>query len=1173
MKNKKLWKQMGAAAIAAAMVMSTIPAEPVQAASGKTLVVSTQKQLNQALKAVKGKKAAVITVKSGKKVTITIPKGSYQVTIKVVGEKATVVNKGTVKEIVVNSKGTAAIKNNGTIKKVTVQNAKSVSFSGNGKKTIPVVVNAKDVSVTAAVPVAITAKKDMKIVFKEGAEKSTVTCEKKAEVQIDNRTKKNISVKMADGTKENITSGEVATITPDGKKEDRSDEDKNDSKDETKENQDSDTSGGNSSGGSSSGGTIENPSKRTEAELLKEGYQLKWQDNFDGDTLNRADWNVELHKKGWVNEEWQAYVDSDKNIQVKDGKLLIKPVETVNEDGTKSYTSGRINTQGKHDFKYGYFECRAKVPTGKGYLPAFWMMPTDENLYGQWPKCGEIDIMEVMGQETNKAYGTIHYGEPHDQSQGTYTVDAKDNFADQYHTYACDWEPGKITWYIDGVKYHEESDWFSAKSGQEEVTYPAPFDQPFYMILNLAVGGSWVGYPDESTTYDDQKFAIDYVKVYQKDSYDENVTKPIKEVTLRDPDATGNYINNGDFSVVEDLSDTKNWQFMTALGGKGTAEIKNKELVISTTNAGTADYSIQLVQPDIPLQKGGTYKVTFDAYADEARTMSADISGPDHNYTRYWNDTKVSLGTNNQTFTYEFQMTGSDDANGRLEFNLGNTDSTATVHLSNVRIEKTGYEEIKEDTTKKALVDGNYVYNGSFQEGKNRLGYWEITKPEHVTAEVTGLEDGRRLKVISQKGTESTAVTVGQKDLALAPDTDYILSFTAQAQEAKTMTVHAAGQDFQAELTGEKKNYSFSFKTAADLTDKNISFDLGLGTTVYLDDVRIDEDSLIKNGSFNAGLAGFDPYCYTPSNVTYVVDSLNEDNAADFTINDTGDQDWHIQLKQTGVRLEKGQWYRLSLKMKSSTNRKVSYALQRDGSTHKDAAGNEDWTPYCQEKVALTSEYQTIIKEFQMKEDTDPDTIFNIAMGAIDGQQIKEQHRICIDDIVLEKMEAPEIKPEETGKNLLVNGEFSDGTDGWDIVKRDDAIGTTVATEGGIVFKIADVGTEDWHAQLKQSGITLEKGCKYRVKFKVTSTKARTIKLGFMSESYDWYGGTNFELPEAKEQEVVYEFTMEKDTDRNAVMTVSMGQIYENDDKNKPINTPASDIILTNFSLEKIGQK
>lgn len=312
---------------------------------------------------------------------------------------------------------------------------------------------------------------------------------------------------------------------------------------------------------------------------------------------------MELHEKGWVNSEWQEYVDSDKNIQVKDGKLLIKPVETVNADGTRSYTSGRINTQGKHDFKYGYFECRAKVPTGKGYLPAFWMMPTDENLYGQWPKCGEIDIMEVMGQETNKAYGTIHYGEPHDQSQGTCTVDAKNNFADQYHTYACDWEPGKITWYIDGVKFHEESDWFSAKSGQGEVAYPAPFDQPFYMILNLAVGGSWVGYPDDSTTYADQQFAVDYVKVYQKDSYDENVEKPVKNVILREPDTTGNYINNGDFSIAENLSDDKNWKFLTTLDGDGKAEIKNHEMVISTVNVGTADYSIQLVQPDVPLQK------------------------------------------------------------------------------------------------------------------------------------------------------------------------------------------------------------------------------------------------------------------------------------------------------------------------------------------------------------------------------------------------------------------------------------------------------------------------------------------------------------------------------------------------------------------------------------------
>ena len=300
------------------MVMSTVPATPVQAAGGKTLAVSSQKQLNQALKTVKGKNA-VITVKAGKNVKITIPKGTYKVTIRVVGKKAAVVNNGTVKEIVVNSKGTVAIKNNGTIKKVTVQNAKSVSFSGNHKKAVPVVVNAEDVSMILAAPAKITAKKDVNIVLKKGAEKSSITCTKNAQAQVDNQTKKAISVKIADGTTLKVESGESCTITPKGKKEDTSGEDKTDGKDQkTDDTSDGNASSGSSSSGNSSGGTtVETPSKLTEADLLKQGYQLKWQDNFDGNFLNRADWNVELHEKGWVNSEWQEYVDSDKNIQVK----------------------------------------------------------------------------------------------------------------------------------------------------------------------------------------------------------------------------------------------------------------------------------------------------------------------------------------------------------------------------------------------------------------------------------------------------------------------------------------------------------------------------------------------------------------------------------------------------------------------------------------------------------------------------------------------------------------------------------------------------------------------------------------------------------------------------------------------------------------------------------------
>lgn len=1147
--KKGFFKKTGALMLAATLTVSMVQV-PVYGATTKTVTVSNQKQLNKALKVAKGKKVYSIIVKAGKDTKVTIPKENYKnVTIKVTGNKVTIKNNGTLKKIIINCSGNVSVKNNGTVKKVEVQKAKKVSLSGNSKKTVDVVVSAKDTAITTAIAVKIKCTGDN--------ENVTVT----------NKTDKVIKVTDADGNTAKVKSGDKKKITADSKSDDKNndktdDKDQTDNKDTTDEKKDENSSSGSVSGGSSSADTFET----TPSELAKKGYSFKWGDDFTGTSLNRSDWNVELHAPGWVNSELQEYVDSDENIQVKDGNLLLKPVEKTNADGTKSYTSGRINTQGKHDFKYGYFECRAKVPAGKGYLPAFWMMPADENLYGQWPKCGEIDIMEVMGQETNKAYGTIHYGEPHDQSQGTYTVSEKNNFADNYHTYACEWEPGKIIWYIDGVKFHEESDWFSAKSGQGEVTYPAPFDQPFYMILNLAVGGSWVGYPDATTTYDDQQFAIDYVKVYQKDSYDENVTKPVKEVTLRDPDANGNYINNGDFSVKEDLADDVNWKFLTALDGEGTAEIKENKMVISTQNAGTADYSIQLVQSNIPLQKGGKYKVTFDAYADEARSMITDISGPDHNYTRYFADTKVDLETQKKTYTYEFQMTSSDDANGRMEFNLGNTSSTAKVYLSNIRIEKTGYEEIKEDTTKKALADGNYVYNGSFQEGTGRLKYWEITKPENATAEVTNLEDGRRLKVTSPAETEEGKVLVQQSDLALSANTDYELSFSAQADEAKQMKVTVAGQEQVFDLTTEKKNYRVKFKTAESLTDKNLFFDLGLGTTVYLDDVRIDEDSLIKNGSFNAGLAGFEAYCYTPSNVTYVVDSLNEDNAADFTINDTGDADWHIQLKQTGVKLEKGQWYRLSLKMKSSIDRKVSYALQRDGSTHRNADGTEDWTPYCQEIVALTSKYQTITKEFQMTEDTDLDTIFNIAMGAVGGKQIKEQHRICIDDIVLEKIDTPEMNPEEAGKNLLKNGDFSNETDNWNIYGiTAPGEATTNIADHAIVYHISNVGTADWNVQLKQSGLILEKECKYRVTFKVTSTAARTIKLAMMSTSYTWYGGADIKLPENEEKEVVCEFTMNKETDSNADFVISMGKI-DNED------TPASDITLSDFSLVKVEQ-
>ncbi len=157
------------------------------------------------------------------------------------------------------------------------------------------------------------------------------------------------------------------------------------------------------------------------------------------------------------------------------------------------------------------------------------------------------------------------------------------------------------------------------------------------------------------------------------------------------------------------------------------------------------------------------------------------------------------------------------------------------------------------------------------------------------------------------------------------------------------------------------------------------------------------------------------------------------------------------------------------------------------------------------------------------------------------------------------------MKPEEAGKNLLKNGDFSNEKDNWNIYIKAPEDATTNIADNAIVYHISNAGTEDWNVQLKQSGLTLEEGCKYRVTFKATSTEARTIKLDIMSTKYDWYGGAVIQLLANNEKEVVCEFTMSKETDSNADFVISMGKIKDED-------TPASDITLSDFSLVKVDE-
>lgn len=731
-------------------------------------------------------------------------------------------------------------------------------------------------------------------------------------------------------------------------------------------------------------------------------YSLVFEDNFDGTELNREDWNVELHEPGWVNNELQEYVDSEDNIFLEDGKLIIQALKTVTR-GEASYTSGRINTQNKHDIKYGRFEVRAKVPSGQGFLPAFWLMASDENLYGQWPKCGEIDIMEVLGSETTTTHATVHYGEPHEQNQGSYTLTNGD-FSGEFHDFACEWEPGEIRWYVDGELFHTVNDWYSAREGIGEVTYPAPFDQPFYMILNLAVGGDWPGNPKPGVEFDETcRLVVDYVRVYQKDSYDENVTKPEPVLDLKASDDSGNFVLNGDFSEAEDLSDNENWIFLLAGSGRGTAEIVDNEIVITAETVGDLEYSVQLVQANMPMVQGMKYKLSFDAYAAEDRDIITAITAPTNSWVRYFPDTRVSITPEKQTYSFEFEMTDKSDDNGRVEFNLGALGSKAQVHISNVRLEQTGEAEIAEPG-KTVLLDGNYVYNGEFHQGADRMEYWVFdSKTEGAEMSVTNVDNIRELQVtVPDTVVALEDVIAKQEEIMLGSKKTYVLSFDAYADGDKQIQAALAGQNFDCALTTEKQSFKYTFETGARDAETVLQFLLGTPGTVWLDNVRVQEDGMLINGDFSNGMVGYELYAYTASDVSYAVDSLSEDDAFSITISDTGDLDWKIQLKQNNITLEKDKWYSLSFDAKGPTGRKIMYALQRDGSS------DDNWIAYSGSPVVeLDSKYQTFNVQFQMTSETDPKTILSISMGAVGGKQITEKHTICIDNIVLEEIQAP----------------------------------------------------------------------------------------------------------------------------------------------------------------------
>lgn len=936
-------------------------------------------------------------------------------------------------------------------------------------------------------------------------------------------------------------------------------------------------------------------------------YTLVWEDNFN--TFNRDDWNVELHDPGWVNAELQAYVDSEENIYVKDGKLVLQAIETVDEDGNKSYTSGRVNTQKKHDFKYGRFEAKVKVPEGMGFLPAFWMMPTEEQFYGQWPKCGEIDIMEVMGQSTDTLHGTIHYGDPHGQKQGTYNItDANTpDFADDYHVYTLDWEPGKITWYVDGIKFHEANDWYTKREGFDATAYPAPFDQPFYMIFNVAVGGSWVGYPDETTKFEENaQMSVDYVRVYQKDAayYEELEKTVVKPAAPEVPDSKEgeNLIKNGDFK-----KGTKEWSFLTANNGAGKMSVKNGELVIATTNPGTVDYSVQLVQGPLALKQGNKYKVSFDAYAAEPRKMHTMLTAPDLNYIRYWGDTVVDLTTEKKTYSYEFDMTSAGDANSRFEMTFGAMGSTATVYIDNVKVEKVGTFEVKEPA-KTVLPDGNYVYNGGFEisnDGTNdRMKYWTVSSNiAGFESTVTNAGGVREFKAVVPEVKEGDFVTLEQKATAISGGKKYLFTVDTYAAEAKTIKASVKPYDVSGnylvedafvadiEVGTEKATKTMKFELPDGSVGSDIVFDLGVAGTTYIDNVDIREDALLINGNFSSGTTGWvTTHVYNGAAATFDIDELDNGNgtpALAVNITNTGADDWNIQLTQD-VTLEKGKSYKVAFDAWSTTDRDFQFAIQRNPQKHGETDAGA-WTSYSGDiKEAMSTDgFKHYEKAFTMDYTTDEFAEVKFTLGAVNGKKITDKHTIFIDNVTLEEIDESEVpKDPVVPANLsfadisLVKVKEADGTaveDGANLLTGSWSNGV-IGEDGKLNITVVDPMVNPWDVQSQMTNIALDANCEYKISFKGSSDIEKLVEFGVQLGVPNWdvynkVDGQNATVKLTSEEKTYsMTFTMNSTGDSSAIFFFNLGKKVEgenvfpegaggNEQPKQPVMKPGTNLV------------
>ncbi len=689
-------------------------------------------------------------------------------------------------------------------------------------------------------------------------------------------------------------------------------------------------------------------------------WVLDWNDEFGGNSLDMTKWDYQLGDgsdygvAGWGNNEQEYY--RAENLTINNGVLTIEAKQQ--SYGGKPYTSGRIRTvtQSGEDLyatTYGKVEAKIKMPEGSGFWPAFWMLPATDT-YTTWAASGEIDIMEARGRQPGVVDGTIHFGElwPNNKPDGGHYNFPEGEDITGYHVYAVEWDVDSITWYVDGHEYCTLTNWYSKGNGEPtNYAYPAPFDEPFYILLNLAVGGSYDGNVLPTGADFPASMEVDYVRVYKNaDGYDtDNIKIPVIEKDTEAfesyiCDEEGNFLADKNFDTVNTGAitdgnvnpESRDWYFLVGNYG-GAASISKKKVddktyaAVNVTAGGSQNYAVQLLQ-HFPLAENYSYEISFDAYASKERDITVKAAGDgDNSWAAYSNAFTANLTTKPAHYSYQFTMGAKSDPTARLEFNMGL--DTGTVYIANVKVTQT---EIVTDNdgAKTPLENGNHVYNGSFTLGNDRLAYWHVEGGSG-----TGAGSDKKLALVPDAGSAKAY----QMGIELLQSDTYELSFTAAGESGKIVSVKLTGKDgeYASEefvLTGgtDKKAFTFTMPEGVGTDSAVLTFTVD-GRTV-LDDVslirktnhNVDYSDIkvypVANGDFEQGAAGWSTYG-TDMGV------LSEDgNQFGYATAGPSGNAWDKMLIYAGVSLTQGLTYEVSFRAKADVDNQTVEAKLENAS-------------------------------------------------------------------------------------------------------------------------------------------------------------------------------------------------------------------------------------------------